>query len=39
MMQGEGAGKKFLESDCDYLLFLDSDMMPTADTLNTANRA
>lgn len=29
----EGAGKKFLESDCDYMLFLDSDMMPTADML------
>jgi hypothetical protein len=29
----EGAAQKLLESDCDALLFLDSDMMPTADML------
>lgn len=29
----EGAAKYFLESDNDYLLFLDSDMMPSRDML------
>ena len=29
----EQAAKHFLESDCDYLLFLDSDMVPPADML------
>lgn len=29
----EEATEKFLKSDCDYLLFLDSDMMPTSDML------
>ena len=29
----EQATKHFLESDCDYLLFLDSDMVPPADML------
>lgn len=29
----EQAAKYFLESDCDYMLFLDSDMVPPADML------
>jgi len=29
----EQAAKHFLESDCDYMLFLDSDMVPPADML------
>jgi len=29
----ESAAKHFLESDCDYLLFLDSDMVPPRDTI------